>query len=307
MSLLHSIQSLLKDPPPEFAFEISASGIAMSRTRPPATIQFAALQEGVLVPSPIRENIVDVPAFTAAVRKLVPASGGRRTAALILPDNAMRLAVLEFDSLPEKEEERIALVRFRLKKTVPFDVDAASVSYHVQAGNKVLVAVTPGEVIAQYEALFRAAGLQPGIVTPAALLLLELLPATGSYLVAHQNSGALAVLVVGNGVLTLTRSLELNSDFLDAASVANIDPLDEIVSDLYATRVYVEDQAGARPDRLYLAGFGAESSRVALRLSSELDVEVEVIREEYPGLAGYLRSLSPTRAQSKTQSEKVAA
>ena len=58
---------------------------------------------------------MDLSAFTAAVRKLVPASGGRRTAALILPDNAMRLAVLEFDNLPEKEEERMALVRFRLK------------------------------------------------------------------------------------------------------------------------------------------------------------------------------------------------
>lgn len=302
---LDSLKFLLKDPPPEFAFEISENGIAMSRTRPPATVQFAALDKGVLVPSPIKENIADLPAFTAAVRKLVPATGGRRTAALILPDNAMRLAVLEFDNLPEKEEERIALVRFRLKKTVPFDVDSAAVSYHVQSGNKVLVAVAPADVIAQYEAPFRAAGLHPGVVTPAALSLLELLPAAGSYLVAHQNSGALAVLVVGNGVLTLTRSLELNSDFSDT----NLDPLDEIVSDLYATRVYVEDQAGARPDRLYLAGFGAESSRVASRLSAELDVEVEVLDEEHPGLAGFLRSLSPAaHAAVKTpRSAKVAA
>jgi len=294
MSLLHSIQSLLQDPPPEFAFEISASGIAVSRTRPPATVQFAALADGVLEPSPIRENILDLPAFTAAVRKLVPASGGRRTAALILPDNAMRLAVLEFENLPEREEERMALVRFRLKKTVPFDVETAAVSYHVQAGNKVLVAVAPAEVVAQYEVPFRQAGLQPGLVTPAALAVLELLPAAGSYLVAHRNSGALSVLVVGNGVLTLARSLELSA--LEPNSAAHgaeaAMPIDEIVSDLYATRVYVEDQSGARPDRLYLAGFGPESSHVAARLSSELDVEVEVVHEEHPGLAGYLRSLT---------------
>src|SRR5580704_7900157 len=142
MSLLHAIQSLLQDPPPEFAFEISASGIAMSRTRPPSTVQQVPLADGVLAPSPTKENIVDLPAFTDAVRKLVP-THGRRTAALILPDNAMRLAVLEFDNLPEKEEERMALVRFRLRKTVPFDMDSAAVSFHVQAGNKVLVAVAP--------------------------------------------------------------------------------------------------------------------------------------------------------------------
>jgi type IV pilus assembly protein PilM len=298
MSLLDSIQSLLPsllmDPPPEFVFEISASGIAMSRTRGPATIQFAPLADGVLVPSPIKENILNVAAFTAAVQKLVP-PGGRRTAALILPDNAMRLTVLEFDNLPEKEEERIALVRFRLKKTVPFDVETAAVSYQVQAGNKVVVAVAPVEIIAQYEAPFRAAGLQPGIVTPGALTLLELLPATGSYLVAHQNSGALAVLVVSNGVLTLSRSLELNSE--NAA-----DPLDEIVSDLYATSVYVEDQAGSRPDRLYLAGFGTESKLFLARLSSELDVKVDVVLEEYPGLSGYLQSVAPAR-----QARQVAA
>jgi type IV pilus assembly protein PilM len=293
MSLLNSMQSLFQDPPPEFAFEITASGIAMSRTRPPAAPQYAALAEGVLVPSPTKENIVDMPAFAAAVRKLVPVSGGRRTAALILPDNAMRLAVLEFENLPEKDEERMALVRFRLKKTVPFDVEIAAVSYHMQSGNKVLVAVTPSEVIAQYEAPFRAAGLQPGVVTPAALTLLELLPAAGSYLVAHKNSGALSVLVIGNGVLTLARSLELNTE---APGNEDGAPLDEIVSDLYATRVYVEDQAGARPDRLYLAGFGSESSRVAARLSTELDVEVEVVTEEHPGLAGYLRSLTSAPA-----------
>jgi type IV pilus assembly protein PilM len=287
MSLLDSIQSLLKDPPPEFAFEISASGIAMSRTRGPATIQFVPLAEGVVEPSPIKENILDVPAFTAAVKKLVP-PGGRRTAALILPDNAMRLTVLEFDNLPEKDEERIALVRFRLKKTVPFDVDTAAVSYFIQAGNKVIVAVAPAEIIAQYEAPFRAAGLQPGIVTPAALTLLELLPATGSYLVAHQNSGALAVLVVSNGILTLSRSLEFSSEYA-------ADPLDEIVSDLYATSVYVEDQVGARPDRLYLAGFGTESKLLLGRLYSELDLTVDVVLEQYPGLSGYLHSVSPAR------------
>ena len=289
MSLLDSIQSIFKDPPPEYAFEISANGIAMSRTRPPATVQFAPLAPGVLTPSQVRDNIVDAPAFTEAVRKLVPASGGRRTAALILPDNAMRLAVLEFDTLPEKDEERIALVRFRLKKTVPFDVEKAAVSYQIQPGNKVLVAVTPAEVISQYESPFRAAGLQPGIVVPAALAVLELLPTTGSYLVAHRNSGALSVLVIGNGVLTLARSLELSSD-VDS-------PIEEIVSDLYATRVYVEDQAGARPDRLYLAGFGSEAAGIAPRLSAELDVETEVVKDAHPGLAGYLRSVSAAPAQ----------
>jgi 1,6-anhydro-N-acetylmuramate kinase len=70
--------------------------------------------------------------------------------------------------------------------------------------------------------------------------------------------------------------------------------------------VYVEDQAGARPDRLYLAGFGAESQFFMDRLAKELDVRVEVIPDDYPGLAGYLRSLSSS-ARSAQPARKVAA
>ena len=118
----------LKDPPPEFVFEIASDGIAMSRTRPPAAPQYAALPAGVLVPSPFKDNVLDHDAFAHAVARLVPAATRRaqRTAALILPDNAMRLAVLDFESFPAKEEERLALVKFRLRKTLPFDVDEAA-------------------------------------------------------------------------------------------------------------------------------------------------------------------------------------
>jgi len=288
MSLLDSFQSLLKDPPPEFAFEISAKSIAMSRTRPPAVAQRIPLPEGVVVPSPVKENITDSTAFADVVRRLVPNPSGHPLCALILPDNAMRLSVLEFDNLPEKEEERAALVRFRLKKTVPFDVETASVAWFLQPGNKVVVALAPAGTIAQYEAPFRAAKLRPGVVMPAALAMLELLPPDGSFLVAHLHSYALTVLVVSNGILTLARSLELASHADSSA-----DFIDEVVAGLYATRIYVEDQGDKKPERLYLAGFGEDTSRAESRLTAELDMPVEVVPQTDPGLAGYLYSLYP--------------
>jgi type IV pilus assembly protein PilM len=288
MSFLDTIQSFLKDPPPEFAFEISANGIAMSRTRPPAVAQRMPLAEGVVVPSPVKENITDPAAFEDAVRKLVPNPSGHPLVTLILPDNAMRLSVLEFDNLPEKEEERTALVRFRLKKTVPFDVETASVAWFAQPGNKVVTAVAPAGTIAQYEAPFRAAKLRPGVVMPAALAMLELLPQSGSFLVAHLHSGALSVLAVSNGILSLVRSLELTSHPDPPA-----DFLDEIVSGLYATRIYMEDQGETKPERLYLAGFSDDTARTVQRLTSELDIPIEIVQQNDPGLAGYLYSLHP--------------
>src|SRR5437868_12014372 len=104
-----SVLGFLKDPPPEVVFEIAADGIAMSRTRAPASIQTVLLAAGVIAPSPVRQNILDPDAFSLAVRRLVPPPTGRnakRRAALILPDNSVRIAVLDFDSLPAREEER---------------------------------------------------------------------------------------------------------------------------------------------------------------------------------------------------------
>jgi type IV pilus assembly protein PilM len=276
---------LLQDPPPEFAFEIAADGIAMSRTRPPATVQEAPLASGVLSPSPVKENIVDAAAYAAAVRRVAPPENarGRRTAALIIPDNALRLAVLEFENIPEKETERIALLRFRLRKTVPFEIDEAALAYHVQPGNSIVAAITPAGTVAHYEAPFRAAGMQPGFVTAASLAMLELLPTKGFLLAANRAPGSLTVLVIRDGIVQLARSLELEENAKE--------PLDEISSDLYHTLIYLEDRMGARPERLILAGFGDDAPAAATRLSVELEIEAETLRERHPGLAGYLASL----------------
>jgi type IV pilus assembly protein PilM len=277
---------ILQDPPPEFAFEIGADGIAVSRTRPPATVQQAALRPGVLNPSPVKENILDPVAFVEAVRKLVPpaAAGGRRTAALILPDNCVRIAVLEFDTLPEKEDDRRALINFRLRKSVPFDVDGAALAYFQPSANNVVVALAPAEIVAHYEAPFRAAGLTPGLVTVSSLAMLEILPKTGSFLLARRSPGTLTVLAVKDGAVTIARSLELTPD--------TIDPLDEISTDIYPTIAYIEDQTGARPQKLFLAGFGDEGITSATRLAIELDLEVEALPQVNPGLAGYLAGLN---------------
>ncbi len=283
---------ILRDPPPEFAFEIAADGIAMSRTRGPAALQFMPLAPGCLSPSPVKENVLDPATFAEAVGRLVPPAGGRgrRGAALILPDNSVRIAVLDFDNLPDKEEERRPLISFRLRKSVPFDVDDAALSYFPQAGKKVIVVLTPSEIVARYEAPFRAAGLHPGLVTVSSLATLDLLPATGSLVLAHRSPGALTVIALADGVVTIARSLELAAPESDSEIL--FDPLEEISADIYPTLAYIEDHGPSRPERLYIAGFGTDSESAALRLSVELDIPVEPLLVPHPGLAGYLASIA---------------
>jgi type IV pilus assembly protein PilM len=281
---LDKILGILRDPPPEFIIEVAQDGLAISRTRPPVSVQFVPLPPGVISPSPVKENILDPAALADAVRQLIPPATGRgkRRAALILPDNCVRIAVLDFDNLPEKEEERRPLINFRLRKSVPFDIDQAALSYFPQAGKKVVVALAPSEIVAHYETPFRAVGLHPGLVTVSALAMLDLLPDKGSIVLAHHSPGALTVLALADGVVTIARTLEMGE--------GDADPLDEIIAAIYPTLAYIEDQQGSRPEKLFIAGFGDESESSSIRLSVELDIPIEAIREPYPGLAGYRKA-----------------
>lgn len=298
---LDNLLAILRDPPPEFAIEIGAGGIAMSRTKPPAAVQHVTLPQGVITPSPVKGNVQEPAILAEAVRKLIPpaAARGRRNATLILPDNCVRIAVLDFDTLPPKEEERRPLIKFRLRKSVPFDIDEAALSYFSQAEKKVLAVVSPQEIVAQYEAPFRAAGLQPGLVTVSSLAMLDLIPSTGSVVVARRSPGALTAIGLKDGIVTIARSLELSDS--EAA-----DPLNEIADDIYPTLAYIEDQTGARPEKLYIAGFGEEAETAGTRLSIELEIPVEPLNEPYPGLAGYLKSLSPKAPRVKDAKRKAA-
>ena len=293
MGLLDRFSGVLKDPPPALAFEISEAGIAVARLRPRGEPGFVPMRPGVISVSPLRDNILDPDALSAAVRAAAGSDGSRRRrdAALILPDHCARVAVLDFDEFPSDRKEQLSLVRFRLRKSVPFDVEAAAVGYWPQsAGGKrvdVLAAVTPLEIVSRYESPFRAAGLNPGCVTISSLAFLELVSEKGLAVVAKLSGRVLSVMVVENGGLKLVRSLELTSP----------EPAD-VMGDLYPTLVFVEDQWGAPAGRLLLAGFGERTRTVVDQFHRELGIEVEPVRaaagipgEYNAGLLGYLRSV----------------
>src|SRR5437763_5518848 len=128
-----ALAQLLKDPPPSYVFELSEAGIAFAKIGAPMQINFQPFEPGVLSVSPVHDNIQKPELLSEQIKALVPANGNRkRRAALILPDYSSRVAMLDFDAFPSAHEEQRALVRFRMKKSVPFDVDTAMVSYYAQ-------------------------------------------------------------------------------------------------------------------------------------------------------------------------------
>jgi len=287
MSLLTSI---LRDPPPALAFEVSEAGLAIAPLRPRGAMAFHPLKPGTLSVSPLHDNVLSAEDLAFAVKTAAGPNGTRkrRDIALIIPDFATRLAVLDFDEFPSDRAEQLSLIRFRVKKSVPFDVDSAAVSYFPQhAGGKkydVLVAVAPVEIVSRYEAAFRSAGLNPGLVTTSSLAFLELINERGMAVVAKRNGKALTVLVLDKGRVRLVRCLETGP---------------EISGEIYPTLIYIEDQFGQRAEKLLLAGFGDQTEQTRAQLAAELEIEVEPVRtthglagEHDAGLLGYLRSVN---------------
>jgi len=292
--LLDKLKVLLQDPPPAMAFEISEAGIAAARIGPRTEMDFQALKQGTVTVSPLKENVADPDDFMTAVRALsgTQAARKRKDVALILPDFSARISVLDFDSFPTDVKEQASLIRFRQKRSVPFDVETAAMSYWVQtAPNKkvdVVVVMAPLEIVARYESPFRTAGMNPGLVTTSSLAALELAPEGGLSVLAKLTGRVLTVLVREQATLKLVRCLEMpGSDLEDVAAV------------LIPTFVYAEDSMGGRPERLMLCGFEARSGEAERRFAEELGVPVESLHsplgvpgENNAGLLGYLRSLA---------------
>jgi type IV pilus assembly protein PilM len=157
-------------------------------------------------------------AVVAAVRKALEAVALRsREVTLIVPDAAVRVLLLEFDELPAKLAEALPVVRFRLKKLLPFDADDAAVSYQVMSSAKgllhVLAVAMPRELLADYELVVREAGFEPGAVMPSTLAALAGLPeGDAPLLVVNAGREGVTTAIVKAGVLLLHRTVDLGAD-----------------------------------------------------------------------------------------------
>src|ERR1700704_869984 len=131
-----NLASVFKDPAPAYAIELSEAGISIADVAKAPQTEFKPLTPGTISVSPLRDNILMPDELAVSVRSIAPTNGKRKDTALILPDYCARVAVLDFDSFPSDSKEQLALVRFRLKKSVPFDVESAAVGYWAQTAGE---------------------------------------------------------------------------------------------------------------------------------------------------------------------------
>src|SRR5579871_3080562 len=212
---------------------------------------FAALAAGALVPGVAEANIRTQDAVVKSIRTALGELDLKsRAVTLVLPDTSVRVFVLDFDTLPSKAAETVPVLRFRLRKMVPFDVEHAALSYQILVQNenavKVLATIMPGPVLAEYEAVVREAGYEPGVVLPSSLASLAALDSLEPILAANLSGQALTTSITSGQDLHLFRTVDLPEDpeFRTA----------EIQRSIAVAAAYYEDKLVGRPRKLHYAG-----------------------------------------------------
>ena len=119
------------------------------------------------------------------------------------------------------------MVRFRLKKLLPFDADDAAVSYQVMTTTRgvvqVIAVAMPREVLADYESVVREAGFEPGAILPSTLAALAGLDEGDMpRLVVNAGREGITTAIVKGGLLLLHRTVDLGTDM--AAEARAVEP-----------------------------------------------------------------------------------
>jgi len=265
--------SKLNGSKPRLACEIAADRVLAGRVSDNGEmVEMCASRElapGSVVPDMIEANLRDRNSVYQTIRDTLASVGGRsRDVIAVLPDAAVRVALLDFDALPAKPDEAEAVVRFRLKKSLPFDVDKAKVSYHAQitgSGVRVVAAVALSNVLEDYEAAFRDAGYTPGVVLPSMLAALGAADAEQSTLVVKVDARTTSIAILNKNQLLLFRTLE-NSRGVTITG-------EQLAEEVYPSIVFFQDTYNLNIERIFVAGL-PESGGAAPALQAQTGAEV---------------------------------
>lgn len=245
------------------------------------------LSPGIINPDLTNANIVNRNAVaTTVVDALTSVGVNSRDVIAIIPDAACRIALLDFDTLPEKPQDAENVVRFRLKKSLPFDVDEARISYQSLKSNglvQVIAAVVLPSVLDEYESILRDAGLHPGFVFPSTLAALRAIDDEKPTLVVKGSADAVTLAIVSNGGLVLFRRLEATPEIKATP--------EQLANDIYPSLVFFQDTYGVAVERIVMGGLPSfEEFAPAVQSSTGVPVYELVGSDVHiPGLSGSQR------------------
>ena len=203
--------------------ELSSEGLRFAQVTGGKTPR---LDAGLLAPFPAgtlqfsrREaNVTNPQAFVAQVReahlRLLTKEKG---VSVSLPDATGRVVLLDLEARFKNREEGLDIIRWKLKKSLPFDISQVHLDYQTLAEKEngavsLLVSLISRQVVTQYEELLLVAGLEPKFLDFTSFNLYRLfaprleISENGAFVTYY--GGAMTVLIFYGGVLSFYRTKE---------------------------------------------------------------------------------------------------
>jgi type IV pilus assembly protein PilM len=263
-------------PHPLIACEIATDYVAAARwTRANATLDAFAMEPsspGSILPTAAESNLLNAGEVRAAVGRVFSQLRAKtEPVALLLPDAVIRVFVLHFDSFPRKSEEAIPMLRWRLKKSVPFEAEETLISYMRQAprddGVDIVTGLARLRIVREYESLMESVGMTPGVVMSSTLAALPLLSDGRPALLARVAGSILTTAIVREGILCGYRCVTLPADASHLTPQALLD-------EIYPLAAYYQDSWSEGIAQVRLSGLGGRMDEFQKPLEHELQCPV---------------------------------
>ena len=260
------------------AHQVSAAGLEFRGGKPwIAAHATEPLPDGALVPSLTALNAHDRTAVVAALGGVLERTGRPRRVGLVVPDLVAKVSLVRFEQVPSRAADLDQLVRWQVRKTAPFSIEDAQVSYvpglRAPDGQEFVVSLARRDVVQEYESLCAEAGAHAGIVDLATFNVINAVLAASAPSVASGFSRTGAA----------PASTEARTDWLlvnvapDYASIAilrgehliffrnrSADTEGTLADLVHQTAMYYEDRLEGRGfGRVWLAGAASAGARQA--------------------------------------------
>ena len=263
-------------PHPALAMEIAPERISLVRRSHGGAVEELAVEPlppGALKPSAVETNIGDLAKVQSAVEKVcnrLHVLEGDTT--VLVPDPVIRVFVQHFEEFPRSTQEALPLLRWRLRKSVPFDLEEMQLSYTRQAprdsGVNVVTALARLPIVREYEGLVRAAKLRPGIVLSSSIATVALLDDKRPTLMVRVAGNALTTAIVRGGVLCGYRCTELPVTSRELAPKVLLD-------EVFPVAAYYQDTWSEKIESVVIAGLGSRLPEFLPPLKEEFDCPVQ--------------------------------
>jgi Tfp pilus assembly PilM family ATPase len=236
------------------------------------------LPGGAVTPALAGPNVPGRDEVAGALRRALDKAGLRsaRRAALIVPDSVAHVSLVDLTDVPARASDLERLLRWQLRKTLPFPIAEARLSHfvaHAEPGRTTLaVVLARQDVLGEYEALAAAVDVHAGLVDLSSFNVANAVLASGTprgdSLLVCLSPDTTSLLVLRGDALMFYRHRHSAGD----------EPVGTLVHQ--TAMFHVDRLGGTKFDRVWLAGGSAQPADGGLfraEIEARLGVAVEPV------------------------------